>query len=92
MSSAKEGKTSKFLPRRDGPYVIMSRRSPTTYEVSSLENPTTPLGVFYTSALKAFEQGRSNAPILPLRKRGRPRKTVTAGSLSGRLWNQRGRM
>ncbi|GFT60121.1 hypothetical protein NPIL_192831, partial [Nephila pilipes] len=39
-----------------------------------------------------FEQGRSNAPILPLRKRGRPRKTVTPGSLSGRLWNQRGRM
>ncbi|GFT46870.1 transposon Ty3-G Gag-Pol polyprotein [Nephila pilipes] len=73
--------------KKDGPYVIMSRRSPTTYEISSLENPTTPLG-----ALKAFEQGRSNAPILPIRKRGRPRKSVTAGSLSGRLWNQRGRM
>ncbi|GFU12016.1 uncharacterized protein NPIL_370501, partial [Nephila pilipes] len=87
MNSAEKGKTSKFLPRRDGPYVIMSRRSPTTYE-----NLTTPLGVYHTSALKAFEQGRSNAPILPLRKKGRPRKTVTAGSLSGRLWNQRGRM
>ncbi|GFS30919.1 uncharacterized protein NPIL_336241, partial [Nephila pilipes] len=50
MSSAEKGKTSKFLLRRDGPYVIMSRRSPTTYEISSLENPTTPLRVYHTSA------------------------------------------
>ncbi|GBM92730.1 hypothetical protein AVEN_215452-1 [Araneus ventricosus] len=92
VSSADKGKTSKFLPLRDGPDLIVSKRSPTTYEIANLENPRTPIVVYHTSALKEFWQDRSNAPILPLRKRGRPRKSVTAGSWSGRLWNQRGRL
>ncbi|GBM29603.1 hypothetical protein AVEN_130082-1 [Araneus ventricosus] len=85
VSSADKGKTSKFLPRKDEPYVILSKRSPTTYEIESLDNARTPIGVYHTSALKEFGQDRSSAPILPLRKRGRPRKSVTVGSWPGRL-------
>ncbi|GBN61623.1 hypothetical protein AVEN_62140-1 [Araneus ventricosus] len=80
LSSADKGKTSKFFPRRDGPYVILSKRSPTAYEIASLENPRTPIAVYHTPALKELGKVRSNAPILPIRKRGRPRKSVTAGS------------
>ncbi|GBM83175.1 hypothetical protein AVEN_43671-1 [Araneus ventricosus] len=83
VSSADKGKTSKFLPQRDRPYVILSKRSPTTYEIVSLENPRTPIRVYHTSAFKELGQDRSIAPILPLRKRSRPRKSVTAGSWSG---------
>ncbi|GBN08540.1 hypothetical protein AVEN_142795-1 [Araneus ventricosus] len=45
VNSADKGKPSKFLPRRDRPYVILSKRSPTTYEIASLENLRTPIGM-----------------------------------------------
>ncbi|GBM54653.1 hypothetical protein AVEN_212064-1 [Araneus ventricosus] len=41
----------------------MNIRSPTTYEIASLENPRTPIGVHHTFALKEFGQNHSNAPI-----------------------------
>ncbi|GBN70151.1 hypothetical protein AVEN_90050-1 [Araneus ventricosus] len=47
----------------------MSKRSPTTYEIASLENPRTPIGVYHNSVLKVFGQDSSNTSILPLRKR-----------------------
>ncbi|GBN61176.1 Transposon Tf2-8 polyprotein [Araneus ventricosus] len=52
VSSADKGKTSKFLPRRDGPYLILSKRSPTTYEIANFENPRAHIGVYHTSALR----------------------------------------
>ncbi|KFM62693.1 hypothetical protein X975_19850, partial [Stegodyphus mimosarum] len=90
VSKSAEQKTSKFMPRRDGPYVIMTQRSPTTYEVSNLSDPHTSLGVYHSSALRPCFDSNST-PLQPLRRRGRPRKH-TPGSSSGRCRSQRGRM
>ncbi|GFX94768.1 integrase catalytic domain-containing protein [Trichonephila clavipes] len=49
LSNAAEGRSAKLMPRRDGPYVILIQRSPSSYEIGSLDNPgnllvfTTPL-------------------------------------------------
>ncbi|GFU72106.1 uncharacterized protein TNCV_3858781 [Trichonephila clavipes] len=81
------------MPRRDGPYVILIQRSPSSYEIANLDNPGEPLGVYHTSALTPCNNDKLK-PLIPLRKqRGRPPKVPqTPGSSSGRRRNQRGRM
>ncbi|GFV56700.1 DNA ligase [Trichonephila clavipes] len=39
------------MPRRDGPYAILTQRSQSSYEISILDNPGVPLGVYHTWAL-----------------------------------------
>ncbi|GFW87237.1 integrase catalytic domain-containing protein [Trichonephila clavipes] len=39
LSNAAQKKTAKFIPKRDGPYIIVTQRSPTTYEVANPNNP-----------------------------------------------------
>ncbi|GFU29831.1 transposon Tf2-6 polyprotein [Trichonephila clavipes] len=51
LSNAAQGRSAKLMPRRDGPYVILTQRSPSSYEIASLDNPGVPLGVYHTSAL-----------------------------------------
>ncbi|GFV55892.1 transposon Tf2-8 polyprotein [Trichonephila clavipes] len=49
LSNAAQGRSAKLMPRRDGPYVILTQRSLSSYEIASLDNPgnlfgfTTPL-------------------------------------------------
>ncbi|GFX17737.1 retrovirus-related Pol polyprotein from transposon 412 [Trichonephila clavipes] len=49
LSKAAQGRSAKLMPRRDGPYVILTQRSPSSYEIASLDNTrdflvfTTPL-------------------------------------------------
>ncbi|GFU88404.1 hypothetical protein TNCV_3353441 [Trichonephila clavipes] len=43
ISSAKNKKTSKFMPKRDGPYLILTQKSPTSYVIASLANPSKPI-------------------------------------------------
>ncbi|GFW38009.1 gag-Pol polyprotein [Trichonephila clavipes] len=43
ISSAKNKKTSKFMPKRDGPYLILTQKSPTSYVIASLANPSEPI-------------------------------------------------
>ncbi|GFX45877.1 transposon Tf2-9 polyprotein [Trichonephila clavipes] len=49
QSNAAQGRSAKLMPRRDGPYVILTQRSPSSYKIASLDNPgnllvfTTPL-------------------------------------------------
>ncbi|GFY09334.1 gag-Pol polyprotein [Trichonephila clavipes] len=63
------------MPRRDGPYIVLYQRSPTTFVVASCDKPDEPLGVYHTSALTPFLNGtETQSPVVPLRKRGRPRK------------------
>ncbi|GFS83733.1 retrovirus-related Pol polyprotein from transposon 412 [Trichonephila clavipes] len=63
------------MPRRDGPYIVLSQRSPTTFVVASCDKPDEPLGVYQTSALTPFLNGtETQSPVVPLKKRGRPRK------------------
>ncbi|GFW60485.1 hypothetical protein TNCV_943521 [Trichonephila clavipes] len=92
LSNAAQGRSAKLMPRRDGLYVILTQRSPSYYEIASLDNPGEPLGVYHTSALTPCNNDKVK-PLIPLRKRGRPAKVLqTPGSLSGRRRNQRGRM
>ncbi|GFU27707.1 hypothetical protein TNCV_515991 [Trichonephila clavipes] len=92
LSNAAQGRSAKLMPRRDGPYVILTQRSPSSYEIASLDNPGVPLGVYHTSALTPCNIDKVK-PLIPLRKRGRPPKfPQTPGSSSGRHRNQRERM
>ncbi|GFT25181.1 uncharacterized protein TNCV_180641 [Trichonephila clavipes] len=80
------------MPRRDGPYLILTQRSPSSYEIASLDNPGVPLNVYHTSALTPCNSDKVK-PLISLRKRGRPPKVPQApGFSSRRRRNQRGRM
>jgi transposase InsO family protein len=79
ISDSKKGRSSKLAPRRDGPYVILKKHGPTSYEVADVEAPTRSLGTYHTSLLRPFT-GYTEAlprPLIPLRKRGRPRRRKT---------------
>ncbi|GFY47323.1 hypothetical protein TNIN_42001 [Trichonephila inaurata madagascariensis] len=44
LSTSTQQRTSKFMPRRNGSYVILSQRSITTFEVANLKDPDVPIG------------------------------------------------
>ncbi|GFY17299.1 integrase catalytic domain-containing protein [Trichonephila clavipes] len=90
LSNAAHKKTAKFMPKRDGPYIIVTQRSPTTYEVANPNNPHQVLGTYHSSALRPCID-KEATPVMPLRKRERPRKDNSAGSASRTIpRNQRG--
>ncbi|GFY35145.1 integrase catalytic domain-containing protein [Trichonephila clavipes] len=92
LSNAAQGRSAKLMPRRDGPYVILTHRSPSSCEIVSLDNPGKPLGVYHTSALTPCNNDKVK-PLIPLRKHGRPPGVPqTPGSSSGSRRNQRGRI
>ncbi|GFV36628.1 hypothetical protein TNCV_104491 [Trichonephila clavipes] len=72
----KNKKTSKFMPKRDGPYLILTQKSPTSYVIASLANPSEPIATYHTSALTPVKDIHTS-PVAPLRKRGRPRKVTS---------------
>ncbi|GFV75203.1 retrovirus-related Pol polyprotein from transposon 412 [Trichonephila clavipes] len=76
LSKASQNRRSKLMPRRDGPYIVLSQRSPTTFVVASCDKPGELLGAYHTSALTPFLNGTetTHSPVVPLKKRGRPRK------------------
>ncbi|GFT06787.1 retrovirus-related Pol polyprotein from transposon 412 [Trichonephila clavipes] len=75
ISKASQNRSAKLMPRRDGPYIVLSQRSPTTFVVASCDKPDEPLGVYHTSALTPFLNGtETQSSVVPLKKRGRPRK------------------
>ncbi|KAK4885267.1 hypothetical protein RN001_001538 [Aquatica leii] len=77
LSDAAKGYTSKFAPRRDGPYLIKTQCSPTTYKIASVSNPNEVIGSYHVSALRPLVEDDNNdevfAPIRPIRRRGRPK-------------------
>ncbi|GFX51441.1 uncharacterized protein TNCV_3103741 [Trichonephila clavipes] len=92
LSNAAQGRSAKLMSRREGPYVILTQRSPSSYEIASLDNPGEPLGVYHTSALTPCNNDKVKH-LIPFRKRGLPPKVPqTPGSSSGCRRNQRGRM
>ncbi|GFU69557.1 hypothetical protein TNCV_1351171 [Trichonephila clavipes] len=54
LSYAAHKNTAKFMPKRDGPYIIVTQRSPTTYEVANPNNPHEVLGPYHSSALHPY--------------------------------------
>ncbi|XP_028168526.1 uncharacterized protein LOC114358696 isoform X2 [Ostrinia furnacalis] len=73
LSQAAKGFTSKFAPRREGPYRISKVVSPTTYEI--VDRDSNPRGKYHASLLTPYV-GDSNTAIVHGRKRGRPRRKV----------------
>ncbi|GFW39882.1 hypothetical protein TNCV_4358771 [Trichonephila clavipes] len=55
LSTSAQQQTSMFIPRTDGPCVILSQQSPTTFKVANLEDPDGPNGVYHTSALRPHQ-------------------------------------
>ena len=47
-SQASKSRTSKFMPRRDGSYIISSHRSSVSYTLTSNDN-STPIGTYHAS-------------------------------------------
>lgn len=78
LSKASLGFSAKFAPRRDGPYVILKKISPTTYQIAEVGKTDTPLGTYHVSAIRRFvgNDDPDPQPVVPIRKRGRPRKNT----------------
>ncbi|GFY07552.1 CCHC-type domain-containing protein [Trichonephila clavipes] len=90
---SRNNRSRKFMPKREGPYLILTLRSPVTYEIADPANPDQTLGTYHVSALKDYQEPdteRNTGFVAPLRKRGRPKKKLSLGSEPRRQRNQRG--
>ncbi|GBM90513.1 Gag-Pol polyprotein [Araneus ventricosus] len=56
LSKANQSKSAKLMPRKDGPYVILSQKSPTTFVIASCDKPDVPLGAYHVSASNTFSK------------------------------------
>ncbi|GFV85079.1 transposon Tf2-9 polyprotein [Trichonephila clavipes] len=89
---SRNNRSRKFMPKREGPYLILTLRSSVTYEIADPANPDQALGIYHVSALKDYEEPetkRNTGFVAPLRKRGRPKKKLSPGSEPRRQRNQR---
>ncbi|GBN77661.1 hypothetical protein AVEN_128466-1 [Araneus ventricosus] len=79
------------MPKREGPYLVITNRSPTTYDIADPAKPDEVLGTYHSSALRAYELpvSRDSRTIVPLRRLGRPKKH-SADSSPRRRTSQRG--
>ncbi|GFX09620.1 hypothetical protein TNCV_2029861 [Trichonephila clavipes] len=55
------------MPQRDGPYLILTQKLPTSYVIASLANPSKPIATYHTSALTPVKD-INTSPVAPLRK------------------------
>lgn len=79
LSNAAHGFSSKLAPRRDGPYIIIKRHGPSSFEVANPKTPTISAGLYHASALRHYQNTNMTPlpqPAQPIRKRGRPRKAL----------------
>lgn len=72
LSDASKSVTSKFTPRRDGPYRVKACKTPTSLEVESLDG--IPVGCYHASHLTHYKGDQSIQPIQRIRQRGRPKQ------------------
>ncbi|XP_041981036.1 uncharacterized protein LOC121734489 [Aricia agestis] len=76
LSKGSKALTAKFMPRRDGPYVIAKKISPTTYNIARMELPHEIIGKYHVQDLTRFigNDDTPPEPVNPVKKRGRPKK------------------
>ncbi|CAG4960954.1 unnamed protein product [Colias eurytheme] len=76
LSKGSKALTAKFMPRRDGPYVITKKISPTTYNIARMELPHEIIGKYHVQDLTPFISNDDTPPdpVNPVKKRGRPKK------------------
>ncbi|KAF8781916.1 Retrovirus-related Pol polyprotein like [Argiope bruennichi] len=60
LSKANQTKTEKFMPREDGPYIILSQKSPSSFVIASCRKPDEPSSVYHASALAPFRNVTQN--------------------------------
>ncbi|GBM63059.1 hypothetical protein AVEN_68520-1 [Araneus ventricosus] len=90
LSNAAKRRTANFMPKRDGPYIILTQNSPTSYVIANPDDPNESMGTYHASALKVYKQFEIATPVHPLKERGKPRKTYTSGSSLRRPGRTRG--
>lgn len=73
LSNKNKGLSSKFVPRRDGPYLVINKNGSNSFTVATIETPNIPLATYHTSDLTLYD-GREENPVYPLRLRGRPKR------------------
>ena len=73
LSKASKNYTSKFVPKRDGPYTIIKQFGTTTFQVAHADRLDTPLGNYHVSALTKYQNPGDHQPVRILRTRGRPK-------------------
>ncbi|KAF8788036.1 hypothetical protein HNY73_009573 [Argiope bruennichi] len=91
VSKSQNKKSRKFMPKREGPYLVVTNRSPTMYDIADPAKPDVALGTYHSSALRAYKLpvARDSGIVAPLRRRGRPKK-FHADSSPRRYASQRG--
>lgn len=75
LSNAAKNVTAKFAPRRDGPYRIAEKVSPTSFILSQVDQPTVIVGKYHIRDISAYKSNDNTSPpkpVIPKRKRGRP--------------------
>ncbi|GBN01032.1 hypothetical protein AVEN_26890-1 [Araneus ventricosus] len=83
LSKANQSRSAKLMPRKEGPYVILSQKSSTTFVIASCEKPDVPLGAYHVSALTPFPNVIQNqSPLVTLKRRGRPPKQLSVSNES----------
>ena len=84
LSNAANKFSAKFAPKRDGPYIIIRRHGPASYEVSNPSTPTEIASTYRTFMLTPYKEDNATMPlpVRPIRKRGRPRKIETPSTLT----------
>ncbi|GFS65621.1 glutamate receptor ionotropic, delta-1 [Trichonephila clavipes] len=64
------------MSKKEGPYLILTLRSPVTYEIADPAHPDQALGTYHVSAIKDYQEPeteRNTGFVALLRKRGRPK-------------------
>ena len=84
LSNASKGVSSKLLPKRDGPYIISKKVSPTTYLLAYSGSPSDVFGKYHIGDLRRYHsrEGEKPEPVVLKRRRGRPRKVVSSSLVS----------
>ncbi|KAJ8970959.1 hypothetical protein NQ317_000645 [Molorchus minor] len=95
LHSADKGITTKFHPKRDGPYEILQVVSPVSFQVCNPTESNIPLGIYHMSALSPVEGQVNEKPVVEIKRRGRPPKKKTLpsnnnGPSSGRVQDHGG--
>ncbi|GBM00598.1 hypothetical protein AVEN_77396-1 [Araneus ventricosus] len=64
------------MPKYEGSYLVITNRSPTTYDIADPAKPDEVLGTYRSSALRAYELpvSRDSGTVAPPRRRSRPKK------------------
>ncbi|XP_055848476.1 uncharacterized protein LOC129913700 [Episyrphus balteatus] len=76
LSQAAKNITAKFVPKRDGPYVVVGKVGSSSFQIANKDDLMLPVGTYHVSALTKINQEKTTTaePIHRLRKRGRPKK------------------